>query len=292
MYERLEECPACKFTNFANYKICQDHTVSQESFALVACQNCGLVFTNPRPNPAAISKYYESQNYISHTNKSNNIINLAYKIVRQYTLSQKLDLIKQYSRKQRILDYGCGTGAFLHHCSKKEYQIAGYEPNPTANKQAHALLKTPILSNSKQFSTPDEYDIITAWHVIEHVHELTQTLKFLRSQLQPKGYMFIALPNLNSYDARKYSEHWAAFDVPRHLYHFSRKSFTSLARKLKMQVVAIHPMKFDAYYVSILSEKYISGKNNFLKALKTGYKSNQEAKKSKEYSSLIYVLKK
>ncbi len=286
MYQKLEECPSCKHTLFTNHLICTDYSISQESFALVKCSKCGLVFTNPRPDQNKIADYYKSDQYISHTNKSNNLINAAYKIARSFTLKSKHRLITKYKKSGRILDFGSGTGHFINYMASKGWKTYGYDP------YIHHLTNgnTIFLDQIKKISEEDKFHIITAWHTIEHVHDLRDTLKLLSKRLKKGGYLFIAIPNHKSYDANHYHKYWAGYDVPRHLYHFSQSSFTILSNNLKLSLVKIYPMKLDAYYVSWLSQKY-QGSNNFVAAMKVAMHSNKQAKKTGEYSSLIYVLK-
>ena len=189
----------------------------------------------------------------------------------------------------KLLDFGCGTGEFLAQCTKSGFKTFGYEPNENASNQATSK-GLSIIQNLKDLN--QKMDAITAWHVVEHVPNLRDTIKDLKKKLSKDGILFIAVPNVNSFDARHYKEYWAAYDVPRHLYHFSQNSFGKLIAKCKLHLVDTIPMKFDSYYVSLLSEKYLNGKTDFIRALKTGYKSNHHAKKNGEYSSLIYVLKK
>ncbi len=286
MYQKLEECPSCKHTLFTNHLICTDFSISQESFALVKCNKCGLVFTNPRPDENNIKDYYKSDKYISHANKSNSLINVLYKFARSFTLNTKQRLITRYKKGSRLLDFGCGTGHFVNYMSKNGWDVTGYDP------QISSLINTKIkfVDSIQKLSAEDKYHVITAWHVLEHVHDLRATLKLLRKKLKKGGFLFVAVPNINSYDAGHYKSYWAAYDVPRHLYHFSQSSFKTLAASCKLSVVKVHPMKLDSIYVSWLSEKY-RGNNNILSAIKTGLKSNRLAKSNGEYSSLIYVLK-
>lgn len=289
MYEKLDKCPVCKNTQFDNYMICDDHSISGESFALVKCRSCELVFTNPRPEENNLAKYYQSDQYISHTDKANSLINLVYKLVRTYTLNQKASLIRKINNGVgSLLDYGCGTGDFVKTTSKKDWQAFGYEPDPEARKLASSKNPDKILDSLKQ--CPEELDIITAWHVIEHISDLTSTLKTLTKKLKSGGHLIVAVPNHRSLDAQHYKEYWAAYDLPRHLYHFDRDSMEQLAKKIKLKIVDTLPMKFDSYYVSMLSEKYKKG--HLLKALKTAIRSNNSARSTGEYSSLIYILKK
>ncbi|WP_421892005.1 class I SAM-dependent methyltransferase [Marinoscillum sp.] len=292
MYQKLDECPACKHTLLTNYLICEDHAASGESFALVQCKKCSLVIINPRPDQDHIGAYYQHNDYISHTNQANNPVNWLYKQVRTITLAQKTTLIKSHSDQKRILDFGCGTGLFIQHLKKNGFRPIGFEPSPNARTTAENITGLPILNDLKQLEQQKPFDIITAWHVLEHVHDLRPTLKALRKSLNEDGLMFIALPNHLSFDAKHYGSHWAAYDVPRHLSHFNQQSLEKLAKECKLNLIKTYPMKFDAYYVSLLSEKYKTGKTNYLKALRVGLKSNQQARQTSEYSSLIYVLTK
>lgn len=290
MYEKLEQCPTCKNKQFNNYMICDDHSVTGESFALVRCRNCQLVFTNPRPEESNLSKYYKSDAYISHTDQANSIINLIYKVIRKYTLSKKVSLVtKLNSRKGSLLDFGCGTGDFVKVASKSGWQAFGYEPDYDARKLASDKNPSAIIESIKQI--PEELDIITAWHVVEHISDLKNTLSTLSKKLKVGGHLIIAVPNHQSFDANSYGEKWAAYDVPRHLYHFDSNSMKFLVKKLKLSLTDIQPMKFDSYYVSMLSEKYKKN-GSLINAIKIGYQSNRKAKTTKEYSSLIYIIKK
>ncbi len=290
MYEKLEHCPVCKKNQFTNHMICNDYSVSGESFALVKCTNCELVFTNPRPEENQLGRYYKSDQYISHTDQGNSLINNIYKIVRKYTLRQKSKLIRKKNHGVgTLLDYGCGTGDFVKAASQKGWKAYGYEPDDDARRIALEKNKSGIIENINK--SPDNIDIITAWHVIEHVSQLKDTLQKLSKKLKVGGHMIIALPNHKSFDAEYYKQDWAAYDVPRHLYHFDRTSIKYLIQKLKLELVDVLPMKFDSYYVSLLSEKNIKS-HSYINALKVGYKSNLKAQKTKEFSSLIYIISK
>ncbi len=292
MYEKLESCPSCSHSKFDNYLICKDHSVSKEHFALVKCAKCELLFTNPRPSEKELHKYYESEEYISHTDKGTSIINFLYKIVRHYTLNKKRKLIEKLSPIGTVLDYGCGTGDFIKKCKKKEWQVSGVEPNERARKIALQKTGKSIHQDLSEIHKEEKFDVITSWHVIEHISELKETLKKLRKKIKKEGLLIVAVPNANAYDATWYKEFWAAYDVPRHLYHFTPKSFSKLARETNLKIINTIPMTFDAYYVSLLSEAYKSGKNSFINGMLSGLKSNKLAQKSENYSSLIYILKK
>ncbi len=290
MFEKLENCPSCGHPQFHNHLICTDHTVSGESFALVKCGKCELIFTNPRPTNQVLPSYYQSSEYISHTNRANSLVNFIYKLVRSITLRHKLKLITRLTKKRELLDFGCATGHFIRFCEQRGWSVTGLEPNEQARATALSGLNGSVHEELKEIS--QTFDIITAWHVIEHVSNLNETIKQLAKLLNDKGTLVIALPNCNSLDAKHYKEHWAGYDVPRHLYHFTQKSFSNLLSKHKLKLIETLPMKYDAYYVSLLSERHMTGKSHFLNAIQQGKKSNLSAKQSFEYSSLIYILSK
>lgn len=293
MYENINNCPICEKTDFTNFLICKDYSVSGESFAISQCKSCGLKFTNPRPDQKNIDKFYESKDYISHTNVSNNLINLVYKIARKFTLFSKYKILKKYTdNKGRILDYGCGTGNFLSYCKEKGWDVIGVEPNSKARSAAEKE-NLIILNSIDNLQDEEKFDVITLWHVLEHIHDLKYVFNKLKARLNKNGIICVAVPNSNSYDCDHYKQYWAAYDLPRHLYHFNPNTFKNLVKTHRMKIIEIIPMKLDAFYVSLLSEKYKYGKNNFLKAVITGLKSNRWGEKNNNnYSSLIYIIKK
>ncbi len=291
MLEEIKKCPICENKEFTSFLTCTDHTVSKKQFHLVKCTHCNFLFTNPRPDLNSIGKYYDSDEYISHKDKGNSIINILYKTIRNYTLQKKVQLINKLSVKGNILDYGCGTGYFLKACKENGWNIEGIEPDKGANQQATQNLDKTIHDEINQIKNI-KFNIITLWHVLEHIHDLNDTLSKITSLLREDGKLLIAVPNYQSYDAEKYQSNWAAYDVPRHLYHFDKKTIQLLAEKYNFKVEHILPMKFDSFYVSMLSEKYLGNQYNLLKPFITGCKSNIYAKKSKNYSSLIYILSK
>jgi len=291
-YERLEKCPVCGKTDFRNKLVVEDKSVSKESFAIVQCTACSFQFTNPRPDAASIGRYYESDAYVSHNSAAAGLINQAYKVARFFTMRRKVALLNKVApRKGKILDYGCGTGHFLAACKANGWQVQGLEPSPRARAEATERVGKPIAADDLASFEPGSFDAITLWHVLEHVHDLNDTLRQLISLLKPEGTLIIAVPNVDSPDAQHYRQDWAAYDVPRHLYHFSPKTLTQLLKKHKMQVQQTLPMTLDAYYVSMLSEKNRAERGEGLLAvLRTGYQSNlQAARRDGNYSSLIYV---
>ncbi len=291
--EVLLNCPACGGKNVSKFIDCKDFTVSKEVFSIMLCGDCKLKFTSPRPAEADIAPYYQSEEYISHSGKATGFISRMYLIIRSYTLIKKVQMILRLVGKNKsVLDYGAGTGDFLNALKGAGFMVAGVEPSAQAREHARQTHKIELSSNIETLSAePGTLNVITMWHVLEHVHRLDETLEALKNLLMPNGVMLVAVPNADSYDAAVYKEYWAAYDVPRHLYHFNQPSMTMLLEKHGMRVEQVMPMVFDSFYVSMLSEKYKGG--NILKAFLTGLWSNIKGTGDKKYySSLIYVVKK
>lgn len=292
-YERLDHCPICSKTELKNFLVVQDKSVSQESFVLVQCENCGLKFTNPRPDQESIGPYYASEAYISHSDTSKGLLNKTYRLVRSMAVKRKVELVNRLGNKGKILDYGCGVGYFLQACQKQGWEVEGVEPNESARKQTEEKIGKPLFQGSLDNLGEEIFSVITMWHVLEHVHELNETLQTLVKATKKGGYLVIAVPNADSYDAKKYGADWAAYDVPRHLYHFNKASMQKLLKKHKLHLKEVLPMKWDSYYVSILSEKYKHGQTKMLGSFFTGFRSNLHgAKNDNSYSSQIFIAEK
>jgi len=267
----------------------KDHSVSGETFELLRDENLNMLITSPKPDVQNLSKYYESDNYISHTDGKRSLFENAYHFVKSIALKKKVNLINSLQKeKGTLLDIGAGTGDFLLAAQNNGWQTTGFEPSEKARK----IAKNKGVTFAKETTNlPDHsFDIITMWHVLEHVPDLNVQIKELKRLVKPTGTILIAVPNFNSYDAKHYKEFWAAYDVPRHLWHFSKTAIRLLFEKENMKLAKVLPMKFDVYYVSLLSEKYKTGKMKYISALLTGLKSNWKAKDNNEYSSHIYVL--
>lgn len=295
--EVVEKCIVCGSSKFEPFIQCKDFTVSRETFAVQSCSSCGFKFTSPRPSADKIGPYYKSEEYVSHSNTKTGLIHKLYHWVRSYTLIKKLQLVMHHSVKQgAILDFGCGTGAFLSVCKKNKWNVFGIEPDPDARMIAKETNEISSAGSIQDFDAQfpaEQFDAITMWHVLEHVHDLDTFFAFIKQRLKEKGALIIAVPNCSSYDAKKYKEFWAAYDLPRHLYHFTPKDIKTLFENKGYKQVKVLPMIFDSYYVSMLSEKYKHGKISYLKAFFTGLRSNIKANKTGlEFSSQIYVFKK
>ena len=279
--------------NKPTYLTVKDHSVSGEEFQLLHNVELDMLETFPQPKGEKLSEYYRSEDYISHTDAKRNLFEKVYHLVRTISLKRKLKLINSFqSEEKTLLDIGCGTGDFLETAKNNNWNVLGVEPNEQARLIANSKTNNSVFDIS-QLETLEEnsFDVITLWHVLEHLPDLEKHVKLFKSLLKPHGTLVIAVPNFKSHDAQHYKNFWAAYDVPRHLWHFSKTAIKKLFHKEQLKLVKILPMKFDAYYVSLLSEKYKFGFMNPLKAFWIGWRSNLKGNRSKEYSSHIYVLK-
>lgn len=269
----------------------KDHSVSKETFELYRNEKLDLLYTFPKPEGAKLSAYYESDDYISHTDGKRSVFEKIYHIVKKIALKNKLKLVNGLgSGKGELLDIGAGTGDFLSVAKEDGWKVSAIEPSEKAKSIAKS--KGIAFSESTEELSEASFDAITMWHVLEHVPDPSAQLAELNRLLKPNGFIIIAVPNHKSYDAKIYGEFWAAYDVPRHLWHFSKESIAKLAEDAGLKLIKTLPMPFDAYYVSLLSEKYRSGSMNPIRAFANALKSNIKARKTGEFSSLIYVIRK
>lgn len=290
----IEKCPICGSTDHSKERVVKDFMTSKEDFTLERCNTCQFVFTSPRPSEDEIGRYYESDDYISHSNKSSGLFDIAYKMVRSRAIISKEALISKWANKKgRLLDYGCGTGEFLGFAKKSGWDCMGVEPSEVASSQAksnhHLTVFSPRDFISKQEQLKGSFDAITLWHVLEHLDNPVEKLNMFNQLLSDRGALIVAVPNHESYDAIKYGSYWAAWDTPIHYSHFSKNTMIHAADQAGFAVVDIKNMPFDSFYVSLLSEKYKGG--SAINGLFTGLISNIKGRKQNQ-SSLIYILKK
>lgn len=289
-------CPVCNSNSIQKVLDIKDYTVSQEIFEVWHCNGCSFRFTQNIPAASKIGPYYQSANYVSHSDTQEGLIHRLYHMVRTHTLKVKRSLIQETTGKKTgaLLDVGAGTGAFSKTMKDAGWHVTGLEPDDTARKNALEINGLELLSPDHLYQFPENsFDAITMWHVLEHVHDLHGYLERYHSILREDGRLVIAVPNYTSYDATVYQQYWAAYDVPRHLYHFSPESMSQLAAAKGFSVYAVRPMWFDSFYVAMLSEQYKTGTNQYIKAVWNGLMSNLKTLfDRKRCSSVIYILEK
>ncbi|UOY08852.1 class I SAM-dependent methyltransferase [Muricauda sp. SCSIO 64092] len=272
-----------------SYLKTNDFFLSNEAFELLYDEKLDMLVTSPQP--VNIEKYYETDNYISHSDGEGTLLEKVYQRIKKRNLQKKVALIEKYTKDQKtLLDVGAGTGDFLRHAKNKEWKVFGVEPNTNARKLASQ--KEIDLEEDLVTIRGMKFSVITLWHVLEHLPNLKENIKRLSHMLEEGGTLIVAVPNFKSYDAKSYGRFWAAYDVPRHLWHFSRTAIARLFLKEGMELKKVKPMWFDSFYVSLLSEEYKTGKKNWIKAGLLGLVSNISGMINKEYSSHIYILQK
>lgn len=292
----INACPLCGGTHLKRVMACTDFYASGEQFDVLSCEDCRFTFTQGVPVEAEIGRYYETPDYISHSDTKKGAMNTLYHQVRKYMLGRKARLIVKESHRKsgRLLDIGTGTGYFAATMAQRGWKVEAIEKNEQARLFAkeHFGLEVKREAALQEFQA-GSFDVITLWHVMEHLEHLDRTWERLYELLSDRGVLIVAVPNCSSYDAEKYGEYWAAYDVPRHLWHFTPVTIQQLASKHGFIMAARHPMPFDAFYVSILSEKHRKSSLPFMKGMCAGTMAWFSALGRKERSSsMIYVFRK
>ena len=291
-----DKCPLCKSSAIKKRFACIDKFATGESFDIYECEDCGLVFTQNFPDEKEIDRYYESPTYISHSNTNKGLINRIYQLVRKRMLQKKAKLVKKLTllEKGKLLDYGAGTGHFARVMAAKGWNVTAIEKNEKARELAlkdfgFEMFPVEALAEIKN----KELDVVTMWHVMEHIQDPDKMWKELHRALSDTGVAIIAVPNSISYDAQKYKEHWAAYDVPRHLWHFTPSSIMRWGEKHGFLLEKQYGMPFDGFYISMLSEQNKGSRLHTIKGFWNGFKGwIAQCRKSNASSSIIYVFRK
>ena len=290
------QCPVCEGTNFTPFLTCTDFFVSGEKFQIKKCNSCGFKITENIEEEENIGRYYQSDDYISHSNTSKGLVNTIYHKVREYMLGQKRKLVEKISteKKANILDVGTGTGFFLNEMQKHGWQASGTEKSSDARQFVKSNFKIDVFPTEQLFDFQENsFDVVTLWHVLEHVHQIKPNMEAFHKILKKEGKLVVAVPNNSSYDAKHYREFWAAYDVPRHIWHFAPEQMSRFGKQFGFTLSEIHAMPFDSFYVSLLSEKYKKSKFAFLKGMFHGAVSWVISTfKPARCSSVIYVFDK
>lgn len=288
-------CACCGSAEVAKVLDVRDFSVSGEFFEIWHCKVCSFRFTQNPPGPQNIGVYYQSGDYVSHSDTRKGLVNRLYHAVRSITLKSKVRLVKSVTKLEKgtLLDVGAGTGAFSSAMVRGSWTVTGLEPEEQARKKAADLYGLTLDHPNHLYNIPSStIDCITLWHVLEHVHDLAGYLEIFKKVLKPQGRLLVAVPNYTSYDASFYGKAWAAYDVPRHLHHFSPFSMNQLLNRHGFEIEKKLPMWFDSFYVSLLSEKYKYHSSSILRAFFIGLYSNLRAFLSTDRcSSIIYIIK-
>jgi len=291
--EQVKKCINCDCQVFTSVFSLKDYFYTEETFTIQQCSNCGLRITNPRPDEKALGAYYKTENYLSHSDRNETLFDKIYHFIKKYNLNYKRKLIEKYHTSGRIMDIGCGTGAFLGQFDKNRWIRNGFEPDAEAREIAKTTYGIEVNDTTVLNNLVDtKAEVITLWHVLEHISTINEQLTKIKSLLTDDGILVIAIPMSNSYDANYYGKYWAAYDAPRHLYHFTKDTIQQLLSKHGFTLVDKYPMRFDAFYISLLSEKYKKTSFPLLRALIKGLYSNMTAiTENGTFSSMIFVFR-
>ena len=289
--ENIQNCPVCGSPDSTLKFKAKDYTVSNELFHIVTCNSCQLIYTNPRPAANEAGPYYHASAYISHSDTNEGIVNKLYHAVRKFTLRSKTNWIEPEKKgNKELLDIGCGNGHFLAAAKQKGWNINGVELDPETAARAAKLTGLRIAPSLQEIASEKKFQVITLWHVLEHVYELEEYFQFFKNRLAKEGKLLLALPNPASFDANYFEEYWAAYDVPRHIYHFTPATITALAAKYGFKLQKSRGLIFDSFYISLLSNEYKTGNKRLLHSFLIGFVSNLRAMLGKpNYSSNLYT---
>jgi SAM-dependent methyltransferase len=288
------ECPLCSSADTLLFIGCRDYFLSGEDFSIYECRNCGFRFTQDHPGEEEAGRYYESPAYISHSSSKRNAGEKIYHLAREIMLRRKVSFIRKAGARNSgsLLDIGSGTGHFAAAMKKAGWKVSAIEISEKARAFSEKELGIEALPPEKAGTLQDEsFDCITLWHVLEHFHDLHGYMREIKRLLKPGGILVVALPNCASADALHYGKFWAAWDVPRHLWHFTPASFSKLAGLHGFALNRSGVLPLDVFYISWLSEKYKGAAfplpKGILMALPFAIKS---AFSKKRGSSLVYTL--
>ena len=291
----INRCPVCGHSSFKHFLNVPDWLVSKEVFELQQCEQCQFVFTANAPLEKDAGPYYNSEEYVEHSDTSSGLIYSVYHVARRAMLHYKYIKIKRLHAGKKLLDVGSGSGYFLNFMKKKGYNVTGVE----ISKKAVALckknfgIKAHSPSEFLEEKLDTDYDIISLWHVFEHVYSYDAYFELFSKSLNNNGYLILALPNCDSQDARMNKSYWGAYDTPRHIWHFTSKTIELFAMGRGFKMIKKHRMPLDPFFNVMVSDSY---KDKFtflpLTLLKGLYSYIISLLNIEKSSSIIYIFQK
>ncbi len=291
----VDRCIVCEDEKGKLHIKVRDHLVSQEVFDLHKCPTCGFVYIQNPPSPDEAMRYYQTEEYIEHSDSQEGIINKLYHKARSIMLPYKQRMLARYDLPKKILDVGTGTGYFLNYMKEEKYEVTGIEISDQARNFGKKNFGLDIYHPDELFKEnfPGGYSYISFWHVLEHIYEPRRVLMRLHDLMLPEGIIVIALPNHQSMDAGAYGDSWCAYDVPRHLWHFDHDSFKTFAESCGYRLEKTKMLPLDPFYNSIISATYKKSiMSRIMIPLVSGAALAQGWMNSKKASSIIYFLRK
>lgn len=287
--EILEQCPSCGSNQIEKGETIKDHFYSKEDFQIANCLECGLLFTQNRPDKESIGIYYDSTNYVSHDSSKKSLLTWVYQQARKYMLKKKFQIIRPFKPElSRILDYGAGDGHFVEYLLQLGKKAEGIEPSEMARHNFEKRNNKKLFAGLNNLEPSQLFQVITLWHVLEHIHDLNPTMELLLSHLESKGIIVIAVPNQKSIDKKEFGANWAAWDVPRHLYHWDEKSLSCFMEKFGLKRIYINQLPLDPFYIGLVSAKYAD--KNSLVGLYQGLRSYFHGKNNPSEGSTLLTI--
>jgi 2-polyprenyl-3-methyl-5-hydroxy-6-metoxy-1,4-benzoquinol methylase len=254
-----DSCPICESKHIEFHQKIKDFTVSEETYDLYKCSDCGFIFTQDAPDAAHIGPYYKSDDYVSHSNTNKGLFFKVYHKVREIMLARKhKEIVANSSIKAgaKILDIGAGRGYFLNHMQEHKYVCTGIEQDPDVRQAAIDQFNLNVLPPEELYKLEDkQFDVITLWHVLEHIHDYRGYLDKIKKLLKPDGLLVVALPNPSCSDQYIYKDYWSGWDVPIHLWHFTPQNAKDLMAQYQFKMIDKRKLPFDPFYLSILASK-------------------------------------
>ena len=268
----------------------RDELTSNDSFNLYWDKKRKIAWTDVS-NTKDLSKYYKSDQYISHNTMNKSFIQILYNVVRSIMFHYKYRTLKSFVKPlDKLLDIGCGVGNFLSFMGKKNLNVTGVENNSIALEICKK--KNLKVYDSIENLSDELFDIVSLWHVLEHLPRPNKIIEKIYDLLSSEGVLVIAVPNFSSHDREHYQNRWAALDVPRHLWHFTPDGLEEMLSSAGFELLKKNPLFFDVFYISFLSEKHKGNKLAFILAAIKGCYFSILSFFTKKHSTISFVFKK
>ena len=240
------ECILCNSKKYFNtIETVTDRFDKSSQYQIQRCR-CGMISTNPRLDFEELSDHYKNKNYHPQ-NRENRIFNCFYRIAQIFNNRSKKKLIQKYHCKGFLLDYGGGDGQFCRYMSRNNWNTHIYEPYLKISG-----IKGGFVSDKKEVKS-GFYDVISMFHSLEHIYDLDDAFSLISRSLIEKGVLIVSVPNYNAAERPWFKSKWIAYDVPRHVHHFTIESIKKILDKYGFEIIDYRPMYIDTIYNIIMS---------------------------------------
>jgi len=257
-------CPLCESEDYKTYLQGKDYLYSQEDFTVVRCEQCKLLYTNPRVSVEEITRYYFSD-YLPRAKKKRSIGNRIRSRIGQYFVDSRHELVKLLNSNngKNVLEIGPGAGDLLIFLKEQGFQVCGVELD---TNNAHRIRERGIscylgdLDCIVNEIAPQTFDAVVLCHVFEHLYHPKQTLKTIYSLLNEGGIVYITLPNIESKEAKLFGKYWRGLDLPRHTVHYSAHTIKKILLNSSFSIVQSGNHNFPSSFVESIAFCTVKGK--------------------------------